>query len=502
MHRVPLIALLALSISTGCDKKPVIELTSDETAIDLLDSTKIRFATYSKKVGANLSIWFEPGPGPVLGCCEWDFEVSPIRTTTYSARVSDSSPFPFPPLNAEKTLEIVVNRDIPISRISFPDPALEACVAASGATMTSELTSIACPALGIEDLSGLEYLTYLTSADFSGNAVTSLDPQRLAMSLDGGLDLDLTGSTGMRCLERALLGDLFGDAVLPASCTGPEPTPVSDLTFESFYFQACWTGASGAVRDRAIAGLPPYLYADEVETLNCYGGNLDFTAHMPELLAFRNVESLELESMRTEGTIPADPFALLASLPLTHLTIDVSAWPGQPLLLPSLPDLRSLGLELPGLPDLGFLAQTPGLTRLSIDRGPSITDYSALASLANLTDLELQNAIDDSTVLPTLGGLERLSLEGSQLTDAGTLAGFTSLEYLSLRHTEVIDYGPLTALPVLEELVLDHAGGSRARPTYRPWRVSRRSEPSPPGSCSSTRFPRSSPCSTSTSCAS
>ena len=361
------------------------------------------------------------------------------------------------PVTTTRTVRIVVNRDIPIGRISFADPALQACVDASGAVTTGDLTSLDCASQGVEDLGGLEYLTYLTSADLSGNAITTLDPVRLSESLRGNLALDVSGSTGMRCLDRALLDDLFGQAILPASCAGPEPIPVDDLVFASNFFQYCWDGKRG---DVARKGLPAIRYADQVESLDCEvtGWPLDL-ADLPELLPFRNLSTLRLGGFDLDGSSPADPFQTLGSLPLESLALGSSSTETSiPLVLPVLPDLRTLDLDLDDLPDLAFLAQTPGLATLEI-RDSALADYGPLATLAGLTDLRIHSAgLSDASVLPALPGLERLSLQANGFSDAGPLAAFTSLEYLSLRWTSVIDLTAVATLPLLTELVVDGAG--------------------------------------------
>ena len=461
MHRWRqfVLSVVALGMLAGC---PTVELTAEETTIDLLDSTSVNLAIHSNVSGPYAwggVLRFTPSPVQPSGCCEWDLEVSPLTSTTYRAIATDA--FAGIPLITTKSVRIVVDPDIPVTRIPFADPALEACVDGTGAVMTSELTALDCPGLGIQDLSGLEYLTYLRRVDLAGNDVTTVEPRRLAESLRANLDLDLTGSADLRCLDRALIGDLFGSAVLPGTCAGPAPLPVDDLVFSSNFFQYCWDGWNV---DNDGQGGHAITYADEVERLDCEitGWPLDL-GDLPELLQFRNLADLALGGFDLDGSSPPDPFADLAALPLRSLRLgsSVASAPSQasiPLELPPLPELRTLRVALDDLPDLDFLVSAPDVVTLYLDN-PSVSDYGPLTQLASLDDLTIRSAgLSSISDLPVLAGLRRLSLPFNGVDDIGALPGFVSLEFLSLAYASLSDLTPVTLLPVLEELVVDAAG--------------------------------------------
>ncbi|MEM9353430.1 MAG: leucine-rich repeat domain-containing protein [Planctomycetota bacterium] len=109
------------------------------------------------------------------------------------------------------------------------------------------------------------------------------------------------------------------------------------------------------------------------------------------------------------------------------------------------------------LPPLAWLT---GLQKLDLD-GTQVSDVSPLAGLAGLQTLELRGTqVSDVSPLAGLAGLQELYLLGTQVSDVSPLAGLTGLKTLDLDGTQVSDVSPLTGLAGLQALFL---GGTQVR---------------------------------------
>ncbi|MDM8522823.1 leucine-rich repeat domain-containing protein [Desulfococcaceae bacterium HSG8] len=65
--------------------------------------------------------------------------------------------------------------DTLISEIAFADPALRSCVLETGAAYAGEVTSLACQAIGISDISGIEHLTGLEELNLFLNNISDVN---------------------------------------------------------------------------------------------------------------------------------------------------------------------------------------------------------------------------------------------------------------------------------------------------------------------------------------
>ena len=101
--------------------------------------------------------------------------------------------------------------------------------------------------------------------------------------------------------------------------------------------------------------------------------------------------------------------------------------------LASLPDLRQLGLGRTTINDPAFLAKLSNLRMLNLRGLRNITDFSSLAQLTNLQNLDIS---------------------ATQLSDIKLLEGLTKLQYLNLNSTKIKDIAPLKNLISLQELHL------------------------------------------------
>ncbi|MEM7454691.1 MAG: leucine-rich repeat domain-containing protein [Planctomycetota bacterium] len=104
------------------------------------------------------------------------------------------------------------------------------------------------------------------------------------------------------------------------------------------------------------------------------------------------------------------------------------------------------------------------VTRLNLT-GTQVSDAGPLAGLTALKTLYLGGTqVSDAGPLAALTALERLDLIATQVSDAGPLAGLTALKTLDLSGTQVSDAGPLAALTALERLYLTGTQVSDAGP--------------------------------------
>ena len=119
-------------------------------------------------------------------------------------------------------------------------------------------------------------------------------------------------------------------------------------------------------------------------------------------------------------------------------------------------NLISLGLFQNNISDVSPLASLINLTSLDLDHNHQISDITPLASLNNLTSLDLRwNQISDITPLASLTNLERLNLARNQVRDVGPLAALTNLERLDLEHN-----------PLSQESVDVHVPALRSKGVY------------------------------------
>ena len=191
------------------------------------------------------------------------------------------------------------------------------------------------------------------------------------------------------------------------------------------------------------------------------------------LFADANLERMVRERLgRPQGRLTPEDVASLTALTITskdihslagleHLTIlqrlhlyytnqIVDLTP-----LASLTNLTSLDLGKNQIVDLTPLASLKNLTYLGLWQN-QITDLTPLASLTNLTSLHLSgNQVTDLTLLTSLTNLTLLRLGSNQITDLTPLASLTNLTSLDLGWNQIVDLTPLASLTNLTLLDLD-----------------------------------------------
>ena len=125
--------------------------------------------------------------------------------------------------------------------------------------------------------------------------------------------------------------------------------------------------------------------------------------------------------------------------------------------------LTALDARGAGIASLDGLAAAANLEALDLGLNP-VEDLRALASLPRLKALNLDGTSADLWQLAGLAELERLSLRGAGLADAGPLAALAGLRVLDLADNGIADVGPLVGLAALEALRLDGAPAADLSP--------------------------------------
>jgi Leucine-rich repeat (LRR) protein len=116
-----------------------------------------------------------------------------------------------------------------------------------------------------------------------------------------------------------------------------------------------------------------------------------------------------------------------------------------------------------GRKDMSSLATLTNLQRLMIE-GSNVSDLAPLRRLTTLIVLSCSGPVSDLTPLVGLTKLQYADLSGTYVADLTPLAGLTNLQQLRLDHTRVGDLAPLAGLTNLQKLWLSHTRVSDLRP--------------------------------------
>lgn len=122
-------------------------------------------------------------------------------------------------------------------------------------------------------------------------------------------------------------------------------------------------------------------------------------------------------------------------------------------------NLKILSVQSIPVPDFEALASLEHLTSLKIDEKEeegSLTDYTSLSALTNLTKLQIESgAIRDLGFLEPLKSLEYLSLSNTDVLSLEVLRELPALSVLELKNNRSVqDYGPVGQLTNLTDLTL------------------------------------------------
>ena len=259
----------------------------------------------------------------------------------------------------------------------------------------ANLTSLTASRRKINDITGLEHATKLTSIDLSNNRITNLQP----------------------LIDNSGLGD--GDVV--------------NLEGNLLETPKAWASIK-ELRNRGVkVEIQPYV-------INIPDENLRKAIQVQlELDSEPDLEDLErLETLSAQNSGIEDLSGLEFAINLTTL------------------NLNNDGDENKNtVSDLSPIKNLTNLTSLALGNN-DLTDISLLENLANLTFLTLSsNSIEDISSLVKLEELEQLRLLDNTITDISSLSGVKNLTFLDLRFNSINNLKPLESLANLTELHLD-----------------------------------------------
>jgi Leucine-rich repeat (LRR) protein len=207
--------------------------------------------------------------------------------------------------------------------------------------------------------------------------------------------------------------------------------------------------------------LSPLRSLPSLTTLEIESGPCDITP----LAGLRKLGYLKLN--RPEQNVDLSPLVVLPELRSLEL------------IMPRLPDLTSIGklsqltslclfnglYESSGVANLGPISQLTELRRLELRNIRRETDLTPLPRLTKLTHLSLED-FPAATNTPALGGLrnlKELSLQQLPFADTDFLNTLTQLEYLSIRSChELHDLAPVWKLANLKQLWLADLKGLKS----------------------------------------
>jgi len=298
--------------------------------------------------------------------------------------------------------------------VNIPDQNLEAVIRETigkpqGAITEADLlgiTSLYGFKQDIQDLTGLEYCTNLTSLNLGDAQITDISP---LVKLNHLQSLYLGGAT--QITDISPLSELI---------------ELTDLVLSH----------------TQIDDISPLAKMRNLQWLDLYGTQV---TDILLLAKFVDLQVLALGNTQITDISPLQGLTKLQRLGLASNPIgsDIS-------LLSVFNDLQFLDLQNTNLTDVSPLAEISNLQTLWIGSNP-ITDISTLAKLVHLQDLSLReihtgeshNLILDISPLAELGELQRLDLYNIQIADISPLARFGHLQRLELGSNQIKDLQPL-----------------------------------------------------------
>ena len=169
-------------------------------------------------------------------------------------------------------------------------------------------------------------------------------------------------------------------------------------------------------------------------------------------------------------SIPLTATAQIVDIPDPNLRAAIEHWlgkdPGATITVANMENLTTLLAPNANISDLTGLEHAINLTLLDLGarfvevryiNSNSISDFSPLAGLTNLTDLWISySAIADISPLTGLTNLESLDLVNNVITDISPLAGLTNLTTLWLGYNSISDISPIAGLTYLQTLWLSN----------------------------------------------
>ena len=321
----------------------------------------------------------------------------------------------------------------------------------------------------ITDFSPLSGLESLTTLDLGQNAIENL-PTSLNLTTLVTLDLadnnikGVSSLSGLSALKTLDLRDNSRSDDRDNDVT--DVTPLSGLTLKTLYLRGNDNLISDLTQSEQLANARALVKLKFGDTRT----TIDIT--LPRAVTFRD-DTLET-ALRTAAPLNLeddDPIFPADMARLTRLTVvgtqtsKVANLTG----LETAVNLTSLTLNGNEIASLTPLARLEALETLNLADNENISSLSALARLTALTDLDLSNnKISSVSSLSRLTSLTDLNLSDNRITSVSSLSDLTSLTTLNLSNNSIRDVLPLAVLSSLRILNLDgNTGITNAVVLYR-----------------------------------
>ena len=322
----------------------------------------------------------------------------------------------------------------------------------SGIEYLTNVTSLSLGSNAISDLTPLTTLTNLISLELSSNQITNLEPlsdltRLTSLSLGSNTISDLAPLTNLTNLTTLGLwsNQIIGLSPLTGlvNLTGLElgSNEISDIT----PLASLPNLTSLGLGSNAISNLIPLTSLANLTTLNLWSNRI---TNLEPLTSLTSLNSLDLWSNQIINIEPLSSLTNLTSLWLNNNQI-VNVEP-----IMELARLVSLGLGSNQINNVAPLSSLTSLATLDLWNN-QISVLNPLASLTNLSWLDLgSNQISDLSPLAGLMNLTGLELGSNEISDITPLVSLTNLTSLGLGNNAIIDFIPLTSLTNLTWLSL------------------------------------------------
>lgn len=135
--------------------------------------------------------------------------------------------------------------------------------------------------------------------------------------------------------------------------------------------------------------------------------------------------------------------------------------------------LKGLNLSYQNVEDLSPLADLIELEVLAYWGAGSVTNFSGLANLTNMLDINLSNYNEgigsnftdaDLAYLADMPNLQLLTLQGAKITDLSPLANLSKLRKLNIDYSDISDLSPISEMTSLVEMDLRYTNVSDLSP--------------------------------------
>lgn len=367
-----------------------------------------------------------------------------------------------------------VNHDCPtVTVVNFPDPNLESAVRSALGIPTGNitnvdmlnLTTLTAENAGISDLTGMEYATYLTSLDISGNQVLNL----LALSSLANLSmLDVRNNEvwtiqGLADNTDFATGDtayLEGNPLNSDACSTHIPAITARGATVNFI---CPSGNTITFTDpnldaavRSALGIPSPTPLTDTDVLSLYylGAPDNGISDLSGIENCINLEQLDLGQKGSSNTI--SNLSYLSSLSRLY-QLDIA---GNQVVnlspLAGLTGLTNLDISDNQVTDISALSGLTNLTRLFFSDN-QVTDISPISSLTNLENTNFgANLVTDISPVSSLSKLQSVTFKSNQVTDITPLSSMTTLIYVSCLRNQITDISPLSTLSNLKTLYISY----------------------------------------------